>query len=459
MLKNLARAWFGDFTWPELKKFLMLAIIFFFTIGVYWPFRLVKDSVFNTMIGLEHQWVAKIISVAVVFPLVIMYNFLVDTFPRHRVFYVLGAAYATLMFGSYFLLMDPTYGLENEMASPDRILGWAFYVFAESFGSIMVALFWSFAADVATPKSAKSGYFLVAMGGQIGSILGSYFTWQYSKAIGTGNIVLGCAIAVTAIPFFVWFMRQIVPENQMAMYQASKAGEKADNTAEKKSKSKSSIGDSIALMFKYPYLLGIFGVVSFFEIVVTIFDFRFKLIAKSFLSKDYLTEYFGLYGVLVNVIAFIALVGGIGNIGRRLGLKVSLSLLPVVIAGAALIMYNPAIFAGVLPLETPSLTTAMSVMVFAKAINYALNQPSKEQLYIPTTYEAKYKTKAFLEMFGSRGSKGLGSLFNGAAQYFPHAFALVSTAIAVGISGVWFLVAIYLGNTHRRAVENDEVVC
>jgi len=458
MLKQIAKAWFGSFSWPELKKFLMLAIIFFFTIGVYWPVRVTKDSVFNTMIGLEYQWVAKLVSVAVVFPLVLLYYFLVATFPRHRVFYVLGAAYAILMLGFYFLLRDPSLGLQNTQADPLRILGWAFYVFAESFGSIMVALFWAFAADVATPKSAKSGYFIVAMGGQIGSILGTYFTWRYAQMLGTDSIVLGCALGVIAIPCFVWLMRQVVPKEQMALYQASESDEKAGSEKKGGSK-KSSMAESIALMFKYPYLLGIFGVVSFFEIVVTIFDFRFKNIAKSFLEKDALTEYFGLYGVLVNVVAFIALVGGIGNIGRRLGLKVSLSLLPVIIAGAALIMYDPSVSGYLFAFENVPLTTALSVMVFAKAINYALNQPSKEQLYIPTTYEAKYKTKAFMEMFGSRGSKGLGSLFNGAAAYFPAYFVLASTGIALGISGVWLLVALYLGNTHKRAVDNNEVVC
>jgi len=458
MLKRLAQAWFGYFSWPELKKFLMLAAIFFCTIGVYWPLRVTKDSVFNTMISLDYQWVAKLVSVAVVFPLVLGYNFLVDQFPRHRVFYVLGGLYTGLLLLFYFILKDPTYGLSNTEASPFRMLGWTFYVFAESFGSLMVALFWSFAADVATPKSAKSGYFLVAMGGQVGSILGSYLTWKYTAGLGTESIVLGCAVFVAMIPLLIWVMRQVIPENEMAKYQASSAGEKATDKASKP-KSKTRIGDSIALMFKYPYLMGIFGVVAFFEIAVTIFDYRFKTIAKSFFSGDALTSYFGFYAVLVNVVAFIALVGGIGNIGRRLGLKVSLSMLPIAIGVVSLLMYSPHHFGSLFGFESPSLTLALSVMVFAKALNYALNQPSKEQLYIPTTYEAKYKTKAFLEMFGSRGSKGLGSLFNGAATYFPAYFALASTCIALGISGVWLLVALYLGNRHREAVENDEVVC
>lgn len=444
MLKNLARAWFGDFTWPELKKYLMLSFIFFFTIGVYWMLRVTKDSVFDTVIGLEHVWIAKIVSVIVVFPLVMIYNFLADRFPRHRLFYVLSAIYASLMVLFYFLLMNPNYGLNSSLEpSKWRMLGWSYYVTIESFGSIMVALFWSFAADVATPQSAKRGYFLVAMGGQIGAILGTVLLWRYASQFGTQAFLLGGAVAIGAIALFVRIMRAIIPEEETAKYQGSEAGAKATDKKEKPKKT--GIVDSIKMVLAYPYLLAIFGVISFFEIIVTVFDYRFKNIAKMSYTGDELSSYFGYYGILVNVVAFISLVGGIGNIGRRLGLKVSLSLLPVIIAAAALTMYNP------------TLTTALVVMVVSKAINYALNQPAKEQLYIPTTYEAKYKSKAFMEMFGSRSSKGLGSLING---YLPGAyFALASTVMALGVSGVWLLVALYLGNKHKKAVENNEVVC
>jgi len=443
MLKRIAQAWFGYFTWPELKKFLMLSFIFFFTIGVYWMLRVTKDSVFASIVGKEHIWRAKLLSVVVVFPIVMIYNFLADRFPRHRLFYVFSGIYTALMVLFYFLLKHPEYGLPNQETDIWRTLGWFYYISIESFGSIMVALFWAFAADVATPKSAKRGYFLVAMGGQIGAILGTLLLQQYARHFGTQYFLMGGAVAIAAIAFFVWLMLQVIPENEMAKYQASETGEKVnDKKAEPK---KSGIFESMRLVVMTPYLLAIFGVISFFEVIVTVFDYRFKLLAGEWYQGDALTEYLGWYGLLVNIVAFTSLVGGIGNVGRRLGLKVSLSLLPVIIAGAAIVMY------------TPTLTTALVVMVTAKAINYALNQPAKEQLYIPTTYEAKYKSKVFLEMFGNRSSKGVGSLLNG---YLPAAYyVLASTTIALGISSVWFLVALYLGNKHKKAVDNDEVVC
>ena len=48
----------------------------------------------------------------------------------------------------------------------------------------------------------------------------------------------------------------------------------------------------------------------------------------------------------------------------------------------------------------------------SKAVNYALNQPTLKQLYIPTSKDTKYKAQAWIEMFGGRFSKGSGSYIN-----------------------------------------------
>ena len=48
-------------------------------------------------------------------------------------------------------------------------------MFVESFGSLIVALFWAFATDITSPESGKKGFSLVVMIGQIGGILGPAF--------------------------------------------------------------------------------------------------------------------------------------------------------------------------------------------------------------------------------------------------------------------------------------------
>lgn len=64
-----------------------------------------------------------------------------------QLFYVFGTFYGCLFLGIAFMLNHPTIGLANQTEDPSRILGWVSYCGIESFGSVMVSLFWSFAVS------------------------------------------------------------------------------------------------------------------------------------------------------------------------------------------------------------------------------------------------------------------------------------------------------------------------
>ena len=191
--------------------------------------------------------------------------------------------------------------------------------------------------------------------------------------------------------------------------------------------------------------------------VVTIFDFNFKLSASTEYTGVALSRYLSLYGSSVNIVSLCCLLFGISNITRFLGVGTALALMPLIV-GTALV--------GFLSMNT--LAFLFVLMVGSKAINYALNGPSVKQLYVPTTKDVKYKSQAWIETFGSRSSKGFGSLFNAlripfTAKWGAEAGILfhiaVSTYLSVGLLVAWFVVALYLGKTYQRAVDRDEVVC
>ncbi len=98
-------------------------------------------------------------------------------------------------------------------------------------------------------------------------------------------------------------------------------------------------------------------------------------------------------------------------------------------------------------------------MVTAKAINYALNGPVMKQLYVPTTNDVKYKSQAWIETFGSRSSKASGSGINIISKQLGSAFTPVISVVALALGGLWFFIAVYLGRTHKKAVDNKQVVC
>ena len=107
-------------------------------------------------------------------------------------------------------------------------------------------------------------------------------------------------------------------------------------------------------------------------------------------------------------------------------------------------------------------------MVIAKAVNYALNQPTLKQLYIPTSRDAKYKSQAWIEMFGSRGSKAAGSWINTfrkpfVAQYGSEAgaawFLTISSLASFSMITVWLFVVVYVAKTYNKAIAEKRVVC
>ncbi|MBN2267170.1 MAG: hypothetical protein JW725_02395 [Candidatus Babeliaceae bacterium] len=453
LLQKLFRLIYGDFEPAERNKFLLYGTLFFFIIGIYWSLRCVKDAIFSSFIGADYIWQAKILSMFVVFPIVILYSYLVDLFPRHRLFYALSVIYSTLFVGLSWFLTNESYGVYAPQGARWRLLGWVSYIVIESFGSLLPALFYSFMADTTTPESGKKGFFITATFAQVGAIIGSGVVAVRSACWGVPFCVRLAGFAVLAIIPVVAFINWAIPKAALAGYQAK--GEE---------KTKAGFWEGVRLLVTQPYLLGIFVVVFSFEAVVTIMDLQFKIFIGQATKAGGASAFAGIaggFGTMVSTVALISLLLGIGNIGRKIGIRLSLALIPVLIAGGVVLMY----FASGSP---QALWYAFWVCVFAKAINYALGQPSKEQLYIPTSKDAKYKSKALLEMFGGRSSKASGAAVMGLKQWMDKASALAGsvghglffiTAASLGVCAFWFAVALYLGKRNRQAVERNEVVC
>ena len=426
----------------ERRKFSLLASIFSLAIGVYWLFRPIKDSVFYTMVGGEYQPKAKMLSIIVVGLLVLLYSKLVDKFPRHRLLYGFALFYAIATACFAFMIWHPVYGLSNTVTSPDRYLGWAFYLFVESFGSIMVALFWSFVSDTTTPESAKKGYFLIAIGGQSGGFLCPLIAQQVAKSYGTGIALIIPVVSLFAMVGLIYYYMKSVPKKDLK-------GLSGGHKAPLEGKSKPGFFEGIRLVFTKPYLAGIFTIVVFYEIVITILDYHFKMFAREVYIGEDLTNYLFSYALWTNGVALLCLFFGAGKIGRKLGLGRTLLLLPMLVASAVVLLY-----------AHPILPIAFAIMVSCKGLNYSLIQPSKEQLYIPTSKESKYKAKAWIDMFGSRSSKGMGSFVNSFRETMPiEVFATLTAILSMGLIGVWIVAAIFVGKVHAQAIKEDRMVC
>src|SRR5690606_11957595 len=94
-----------------------------------------------------------------------------------------------------------------------------------------------------------------------------------------------------------------------------------------------------------------------------------------------------------------------------------------------------------------------------KAIHYALSQPVRESLYIPTVKEIKFKSKAWIDAFGGKFGRSAGSSFNMISIWFGNTLLLpLHSFFFAGIIGLWFIAALLLGRRFDRAVARNEVI-
>lgn len=436
-----------------------MGVIFALMIGVYWTLRPLKDAVFIQLVDKLQLPFAKTVSVIALLPLVIFYTKLLEKTSREKMLVILPVFYGVAVVFFSFLMMWFQAPAETIASRPffflaaTKVVGYLFYVFVESFGSLVIALFWAFATDTTNAGPAKKGFPLVVAIGQMGGIIFPYSIGGLPHRLGlsTDALSMMClgVLTILIVPMVRYFLRA-TPSHLLTSFHGK-------NEAAVESKQEPGFLEGLKLLLKNRYLLGIFGVNFIFEVVVTIFDFNFKVSASSVYSGVALSNYLSIYASSVNIVSLLCLLLGISNVTRFLGVGVALAAMPFILGGALL---------GFLSLN--SLTFLFALMVGSKAINYALNGPALKQLYIPTTPDVKFKAQAWIETFGSRSSKQAGSMFNMSLAPLQTAFGtlagkshylMLSGALCFPLLGLWLVIAIFLGRSFRKAIHGNTVIC
>jgi len=478
--KSVHRRVYGDtFPWDDFVRTMVLSSTLFVMIGGYWLLRSLKDAVLTALCGVESIPKAKMLSVFVVLGVVAVYNHLLDEssgFRKEQLFYVFGTFYGVLFAGIAYLLAHPTIGLANQTEDPTRVLGWVSYCGIESFGSVMVSLFWSFANSNFNMKQAKRSYGMMVATAQLGSILGPTFVNRYSNTLGIPTCYMVGASSMLTLQVTMWTYVKM-----FGVAEDKKEKEVVETKEEDpKKKNKAGILEGIHLFMEHNYVKGIFAISCLFMVEVTIVDYTMKVLAREHFSTEYpcaphdeitgeamscwdadsnsatgmsteatqsFTAFMGLFGQATNTLSFFLSFFGTSAIIRKLGLRTTLLLFPSIclITIVVVRMY-------------PTLHVVFAAMMILKANSYALNNPTKEMLYQPTSSNVKYKAKSWIDIFGARGSKALGSVVTNA--FSTSASELIDKGSLVGMCVASFLIwnARFMGKKFEEFTETGYVV-
>lgn len=462
---NKLKIWLHDLwtTQQEIKtKTALLALTFLFMSSCLVIWRPLKMAVFAKMVGAHLIPDAKLYSLLFIIPLILIYSKLVDWLRRHHLLYcfVFFHGVGGLIF--YFLISHPVYGIANTQISSGRLVGWAFYFFMESFDAFFSTTFWSFADSINSPKDAKNYYGFLVAGSKIGGIVASLSlvtmlrlaTFQEHLILLPSALLIGSLLLIAAA-FTIRFLVNHVSDNYMHGYEMAYKLEKQRKHEQQKGKStsfiksvKSSI-EGLRIIIKNPYVLGIFSLIVFCEIIVVIFDYWMVLYAdKSHHSVGEMTAFYASYYLMMNIVGLGITLFGTTPLLRIFGLRFSLFAYPILCMGLFIIT-----------LIYPTTAILYWVVVALRAFNYALNHPTREVLYIPTTKDIKYKAKTWTDAFGTRIAKSIGSIFNVSLKGIPQAFALaISVSLCLGLTSLWIIIVYFLGKTLQEAIDQKKVI-
>src|SRR3990167_9739092 len=272
----------------ERLKFLLLTVAFAFVIGSYTIAKELKDSIFVSIVGKEWLPTAKLLVIFLLIPAALIYSRLVDLFRRYQVLAFYSLLYGLILAIFTFLLGHSTIGLYNMQTSPYRLFGWFFYFILEGYSPFVVSVFWAYLNSVSSPDEAKNCYPIMVAGSKVGGIITALFAWyllehcsilswcgSVNHDVVAHQILMGLvSVMLLCVPIIILALLKYVPGHYLHGYEAVYQMEKKQQKDDANQNAASSAFSGIKLLFESPYILGIFGLVFFYETLNVVLNFQ-----------------------------------------------------------------------------------------------------------------------------------------------------------------------------------------
>lgn len=443
----------------ERMKLFFLSLLYFLVVGAYTITRDLKSSIFLGTVGKEYiPWV-KVISMLMLVPAIFFYSRLVDRVKRYQLLIIYSVLFgvANLIFAYY--IGHPQIGILNTDAHPSRLFGWFFYFFVEGYSPFVVGVFWALANSVNSPADAKRNYGYMVAGSKFGGMVSAALAWYIfnlssqlthpylTHVVAHQVILVVSTLFLALVPITAILFIKKVPGHLLHGYEAAYQQEKHE--AKSVVQAKPSMFAGLEMFIKYPYVLGIFGMVFFYETVSTVLGYlRLGAAETGAESISDVSKVLFEIAFKAHFVGFVISLIGTQALLSRLGTRVCLMLIPFSMGG--ILFY--------LIFETSPQGLRNAFVIFT-ALNYAFLAPVRESLYLPTVKEIKFKSKSWIDAFGSKFAKTAGSMFNVFASKMGASFMLpVYSFFFAGVVFLWFGVAFLLGRRFEKAVVNNEVI-
>ncbi|MEN9406198.1 MAG: translocase, partial [Bacillota bacterium] len=415
-LNRLIQYFYPDLAKEERRKFILLGSMLFLIMGSYWLGRLLKNVIIWTIAlspdlgwpkSSAESWqpILKMLAPVVTLLFVMIYSSCLDRFKRYKLFRTLCAIYAIIFSAiALFLLLaqTPLTAPYFYKPIPMFIMGTSSFLLIESFGALVPVMFWAWVNTFTQETNAKKGYPLILMMAGLGATIGSSFLLT-APYLGTKQIW-----PLVTIPALGLFGTIIVLNHYIKAMQITEAAPPKMTTSGK------GLLDSFVsggrLILKHPYLIGTLFFSILGQVVFPIFDYQINVVGKVLWPDPIgFAVMQGRCGLGLNGVSFLLSLLGVSAILRRFKKITVMLIYPVVMFGMltlllALCFVNLSHISQFLVLY--------GIIVALKGLSYAVNNPVKELLWLPTSTQIKLKSKGWIDSFGVRTAKFGGAFIN-----------------------------------------------
>ncbi|MDB5724403.1 MAG: putative inner rane protein [Novosphingobium sp.] len=369
------------------------AFVFFFLLfASYFMLRPVRET-FGLAGGVENlQWLylGTFLGALVAVPL---FGWLSARVPRARLV-PWTYAFSAVVMGLFALSL---------LRDPDNVwIGRAFYIWVSVFNLFVVSIAWSLMADVFNPDQAKRLFGRIAAGASLGGLAGPLTSGFLVAQVGlAGLLVISTALLLATLLcvryLLRWRREHGHPADAHSPAQAIGGGIWAGLTA----------------ILRSPQLRAISLFVILLTAVSTFLYFeQARVVKATFPDKVQQTQAFASIDAAVQGLTIFIQLFVTGQIAKRFGLKVLLTLVPVL-----------TVFGFLALASAPTFTALAAVMILRRVGEYALIRPGREILFSAVDAETKYKSKNAIDTAVYRGGDVLSAWLN-------------TAIVAVGSTGV-----------------------
>lgn len=313
--------------------------------------------------------------------------------------------------------------------------GQVFYVWFSVFNLFATMLFWALMADRFTLEQSKRLFGAIAVGGTLGAIFGPWLASQLAKPLGTPALLLiGAGFLVLALGA-AWWVTRLRPD-------VSQSGPPREEHAV----IGGSAWEGLRSVARSPYLLAICGYVLILAVMATFLYFtRLQMVAALGTDVDMRTTIFAQIDLITQVTTLVLQAIITGHLMKRVGVPVTLALLPIT---AALGFIGLAIVG--------SLAALIAFEAAFRAVQRGIMRPARETLFTVVPRTERYKAKAFIDTFVYRTGDVIGAQTEGLLGRLGMGLAALAT-VAVPLAAAWMALGIWLGYAQRKRSVSDRI--